>query len=203
MTTRREFMFSAVAAMTAIPAASKTHPVTLSPLKAAPRLRKLNVERTPDWHYRLYSDGPNAPQPLIKRAVFEQVFGEGTYDTLRQRDHWEMIEVGWFAEDDLFVPQPVRDPEYNVWQGYYRPVVEAHDLLEDVFFEGQAPWWGVHLREYSLTLAVHPNTPRLATAKILDIRYLPALAAAVAARTPYLVVDYGDLLERPSGAELP
>lgn len=203
MTTRREFLFSAAAAMTAIPAVSKAHPVTLVPLEATPRLRKLYVERTPDWDHRLYSDGPKTPQPLIKRAVIERAFGEGTYDTLRQRDHWALIDAGWFSDEELFVPQPVRDPEYNVWQSYYRPLVEAHDLLEDVFFNGQAPWWGVFMREYSLTLAVHPNTPRLATAKIHDIRYLPDLASAVAARTPYLVVDYGDLLERPSWAEWP
>lgn len=202
MITRRDFIISsAAAAATAMPFANQAQPLAVGPLTAKQRMRRLFLTRTPEWEYRLVSDGPDRPQPLIKRSVVERTFGGGTYDTLRQRDHWEMIEAGWFRGDDLFVPQPVRDPEYDIWQAFYRPEVEAHDLLEDLFFEGRAPRWGAHMPEYSMTLAEHPNTPRYATAKIYDIHYLPQLAAAVEARTPNLLVEYGHFLERPFGAD--
>ena len=196
MTTRRDFLLTSAAALTAVPAALQAALAPLTPLRTDVRRRKLHVRRTPNWDFILYSDGPSRPQPLIKRAVIERTFGDEVYDALRQRDHWAMIEAGWFSGNDLFLPQPVRDREYDLWWSYYRPEVEAHDLLEDIFFDGQAPWWGAHMKEYGLSLAVHPSTPRFATAKVASVWRLPALAAAVAERTPYVSVEHGDLLER-------
>jgi hypothetical protein len=197
--TRREFIITSLSALAAIPTAIQACTLPPRPLKAELRLRRLYVRRTSEWGYHLVSDGPGSPRPLIKRTVIERVFGEGTYDALPQRDHWAMIDADWFGGDDLFVPQPVRDPEFNIWQGYYHPMAEAHDLLEDVFFAGGAPWWGAYMPEYSLTLGEHPNTPRSATARVHDIGRLPMLAAAVAERTPHLVIEYSDLLDRSDG----
>ena len=170
----------------------------MTPLRAERGRRKLFVRRTPDWEFILYSNGPNRPQPLIKRSVIERTFGDDVYDTLRQRDHWAMIEAGWFGADNQFLPQPVRDPEYDIWQAYYRPEVEAHDLLEDIFFDGKAPWWGAYIQEYGLTLAEHPSTPRYATAKINNVLNLPPLAAAIAERTSHVSLEYESVLKRQS-----
>lgn len=202
MTTRRQFLFSSAATLTALPACLNAAVPKLVPLRAEVRCRRLFVRRTPDWEFILYSNGPNRPQPLIKRSVIERTFGDDVYDTLRQRDHWAMIEAGWFGADDQFLPQSVRDPEYDIWQAYYRPEVEAHDLLEDIFFDGNAPWWGAYMQEYGLSLAEHPNTPRYATAKIRNLLGLPALAAAINERTPHVALEYGDLLMRQSWEDI-
>lgn len=202
MTTRRQFLASSAAVLSAIPARLNATLLDLGPLRADMRRRKLFVRRTPDWEFILYSNGPNRPQPLIKRSVIERTFGDDVYDTLRQRDHWAMIEAGWFGSDDQFLPQPVRDPEYDIWQAYYRPEVEAYDLLEDIFFDGNAPWWGAYLQEYGLSLAEHPNTPRYATAKIQNLLGLPALAVAINERTPHVSLEYGNLLMRQSWEDI-
>jgi len=202
MITRRDFIVSSAAALTAIPACLTAKSLNLAPLQAEGRRRKLFVRRTPDWDFILYSNGPNRPQPLIKRSVIKRRFGDDVYNTLRQRDHWAMIKAGWFSAHDQFLPQPVRDPEYDIWQAYYRPEVEAHDLLEDTFFDGTAPWWGANIQEYGLTLAEHPNTPRYATAKVGSLLGLPALAAAINERTPHVSLEYGGVLKRQSWEDI-
>jgi hypothetical protein len=99
--------------------------------------------------------------------VIERVFGEGAYNRLSQRDHWEMIEAVWFEGDDLHMPVPLEDPTYDVWKGYYHPVTEAHDLLRDLFAKKYMvlPPFGGTLPN-GMSMGEHPITPRYATARV-------------------------------------
>jgi hypothetical protein len=152
--------------LTAVAASLPQSSFTPEPLRAKPRHRRIFARRHQKEGWLLYSDAPNKPRKVIRADVIERVFGEGAYNRLSQRDHWEMIEAGWFEGDDLHMPALLADDTYHVWRGYYYPVTEAHDLLEDAFsdkYDQMSPFgWYV---PNGLVLRVHPRTPRYATAR--------------------------------------
>jgi hypothetical protein len=136
------------------------------PLRATPRFRRIHARCEGGGSWLLYSDGPAEAPKVIRAEVIEDVFGVGTYATLTLRDHWAMIEAGWFVGDDLHQPVPLGDDTYDVWRGYYHPVTEAHDILYDLFVPrcGLMRWGGI--LPNGLDLRVHPSTPRYATARV-------------------------------------
>jgi hypothetical protein len=78
-----------------------------------------------------------------------------------------MIDAGWFEEDDLHMPALLADDTYLVWRGYYHPVTEACGLLSDAFADKYGPMPSIiGSPPNGLILAVHPNTPRYATARV-------------------------------------
>jgi hypothetical protein len=164
MLNRREFL----AGSTAIASAAMALPAAAfkpQPLRAVPRLRRIFAKREDRGSWLLYSDGPSEAPKVIRAEVIEEVFGAGTCNTLTLPDHWAMIEAGWFSGGDLYQPVPLGEDVYDVWRGYYHPVTEAHDLLRAVFAPKYGLMrWGGRLPN-GLDLAVHPSTPRYATAR--------------------------------------
>lgn len=187
MLRRRDFVLQSAAGLTAVPAlATPMLRGALRPLTAEKRARRLLARHEPDGRCLIVSDGPTAPRDLIRPAVIDRVFGTGVYANLSQPDHWCMIDADWFGRDDLFKPVPQGDPAYLVWCARYRPEVEAHDLLLEVFGdEGFSPF-GVYIASCGLTLAEHPSTPRYATARVEHQWFLPELAKQVGARSDLL-----------------
>lgn len=161
---RREFL-SATTAMASAAMVQPAAAFTPQPLRALPRLRRLYAREEDSGSWLFYSDGPTEAPKVIRAKVIEEVFGEGTYNTLSLQDHWAMIEAGWFSGGDLHQPVPLGDDVYDVWRGYYHPVTEAHDLLHAVFAPKYGLMrWGGRLPN-GLDLGVHPSTPRYATAR--------------------------------------
>ena len=200
MLKRREFILRSVACMTALPILPTLMlPTPLRPLTAEKRPRKLLVRHEPDGRCLIVSDGPTAPRDLIRPAVIDRVFGPGVYATLSQPDHWRMIDAGWFGGDDVFTPVPQGDPAYQVWCSWYRPEVEAHDLLMEAFSDRNFGPFGIYIADCGLTLAEHPSTPRYATARVEHSCFLPELAKQVIARTDLLHCAFG----APSGPVAP
>lgn len=165
MLNRRRFLAASV--MAAVAPTLPVQAFAATPLRAIPKHRKLFPKREEGGSWLFHSDGPYEPRKVIRPDVIERVFGEGAFNRLSQRDHWAMIEAGWFSGPDLHLPVPLGDPTYDVWKGYYHPVTEAHDLLWHLFaakYPGGLRW-GRHLPN-GLTLAEHPCTPRYATARV-------------------------------------
>jgi hypothetical protein len=165
MLNRRSFLAASV--MAAVAATLPAQAFAPAPLRAQPKHRRIFPRREETGSWLLHSDGPYEPRKVIRGEVIEAVFGTGTYDHLSQRDHWEMIEAGWFSGADLHLPVPLGDPTYDVWKGYYNPVTEAHDLIRTLFstkYPGGLSW--LHTLPNGVTLAEHPSTPRYATARI-------------------------------------
>ena len=198
MLTRRDFIIGAAAALTALPdLASPMLEAPLRPLRVNHESRTLVVQKEPDGRCLIVSDGPKAPRNLIRRDAIDRVFGAGVYDSLCQRDHWRMIDAGWFAGDDLFMPVPLGDPAYLIWCARHRPENEAHDLLSDLFLDRAFGPFGVYIPEFGLTLAEHPNTPRYATARLDSEYFLPSLAEHASQQAPWLSFSLGRL-QNPS-----
>ncbi len=193
MLNRRRFM--AVSVMAAVAATLPAQTFAATPLRAIPKHRRIFPKREEDGSWLLHSDAPYEPRKVIRPEVIERVFGAGAFNRLSQRDHWAMIEAGWFSGPDLHLPVPLGDPAYDVWKGYYHPVTEAHDLLRHLF----AAKYPGRLRSGSylpngLTLAEHPCTPRYATARVhSDIDLLRCL---------FDVASMGSLIEVVLPAEL-
>jgi len=189
MITRRIFTLGTIAAASsplALEAAAPASPHL--PHKAGPRVRILHAKPGDDGRLLLCSDGPKSPPKLIKAEALDREFGLGTDLFLPQPDHWEMIEEGWFAEEDLYKPTDPADPACCVWYANYRPENEAHDLLFSLFQDRITGPFGAYIPELGLTLAEHPCTPRLATAKVDSAHCLPRLADEVEARTRWIAV---------------
>ena len=100
-----------------------------------------------------------------------------------------LIDEGWFAEDDLYDLTDPSDPALAIWQVNYRPEVEAHDLLYDLFHNRAFSPFGFYIPELGLELAEHPSSPRFATAKLDHEFCLPRLAEEVATLTSWLKID--------------
>ncbi len=164
------------------------------PLRAEPRRRVIHAKPAPYGGLRLYSDGSPDPLPLIRPEVLEQAFGKGIGQSLRQPDHWRMIDEGWFNGTDLYEPTEIESRDYAVWHANYHPECEAHDLLHDFFGSGLMPGGGT-VKDVGLAFAEHPCTPRYATVTLLDRDRLPALAARVAELTEWIVLQTSP--ERP------
>ena len=99
------------------------------PLSEELKVHMLHLEPRQDGKFILLSDGPTEPRELIRPEVLDRAFGTGTFEAITQPDHWRMIEEGWFAGDDLYLPSEFDDPQYRIWYTNYRPECEAHDLL--------------------------------------------------------------------------
>lgn len=193
MITRRNFIVTSAATASsplALDAAASEAPRL--PLRALPRVRRLRAEPTSDGRLLLLSDGPKTPPKLIKPEALERVFGPGTDGVLSQPDHWRMIDEGWFVEEDLEELTDPNDPALMIWQANYRPEVEAHDLLYDLFRDRIKGPFGAYIPEVGLELGEHPATPRFATAKVNDEFYLSLLAAEVTALTSWLEIEAHD-----------
>ncbi|WP_431299063.1 hypothetical protein [Tabrizicola sp. BL-A-41-H6] len=165
MLNRRNFLAASV--MASVAATLPAQAFAPAPLRAQPKHRRIFPKREESGSWLLHSDGPYEPRKVIRGEVIEEVFGAGTYNQLSQRDHWEMIEAGWFSGPDLHLPVPLGDPTYDVWKGYYHPVTEAHDLIRNLFaakYPGGLSW--VQTLPNGVTLGEHPSTPRYATARI-------------------------------------
>ena len=193
MITRRDFIVTTAAtASSPLAVNAAEEPKVRLPLKAQPRIRALFTKPTGDGRLLLFSDGPVSPSKLIKPEALERAFGPGTDLVLQQRDHWRMIEEGWFAEEDLYEPTEFEDPAFRIWHANYRPETEAHDLLYDLFRDQINGPFGARIPDVGLELGEHPSTPRYATAKLDDDWCLPRLRAEVAERTSWLVIDDGN-----------
>lgn len=190
MLTRRNFMTTSAATVPAAladPSSANMRPRL--PLRAEPRVRILSARPSEDGRLMLLADGPQRPQKLIRAEALEREFGPGTDLVLRQPDHWRMIEEGWFEGDDVYQPADSSDDAWLIWQSYYRPEVEAHDLLYDVFHDRISGPFGARIPELALELGEHPCTPRYATAKVIDEAFLPRLKQELFSRTRWLTVD--------------
>ena len=185
---RRTFLTGATA-LGAVGGAVPAAGLAAGPLRAVPRRRDILPKRDADGVWLLHSDGPEAPPPTMRRAVIEQTFGMGTYDTLCLPDHWAMIEAGWFSGADLHHPSPADDEVYDLWRAFHHPLCEAHDLIADLLEIGcVAPVASREAIARGLVLAEHPCTPRLATARVRSDMHLCDLAAEVARRTDCLTI---------------
>lgn len=187
MITRRRFIASGAATPLALERPANASPQ--QPLKAEPRVRTLHWREANDGRLVLFSDGSPEPRRLIKEEALDRVFGPGTHLVLQQPDHWRMIEEGWFNEEDLYLPTDMDDPAYRVWHANYKPEVEAHDLLHDLFQDRITGPFGCRIPELGLELAEHPSTPRYAVAKLDHEGCLPRLTEAVASRTTWVAID--------------
>lgn len=165
MLNRRRFLAASV--IGAVTATLPVQPFAATPLRATPKHRRLFPKREEGGSWLFHSDAPYEPRKVIRPDAIERVFGEGAFNRLSQRDHWAMIEAGWFSGPDLHLPVPLGDPTYDVWKGYYHPVTEAHDLLRTLFAAKYRVGlrWGDRLPN-GLSLAEHPCTPRYATARV-------------------------------------
>lgn len=166
MLNRRNFLAASVVASVA--ATLPAHAFALAPLWAAPKRRRIFAKREASGSWLLYSDAPNEARKIIRYDVIERVFGAGANREISFRDHWEMIDAGWFSDDDLHLPVPLADPAYDNWKSYYHPVTEAHDLLTDLFktkYFRNVPVGGWTLPN-GLVLGEHPCSPRYATARV-------------------------------------
>ena len=187
---RREFLKTTVVSTIATPILqmpAEARPT--EPLRAAPRVRYLHIKPARGGKLLILSDGAPDPRKLIKQEVLDRAFGTGTYLELTQPDHWQMIDQGWFAGVELFGPLDHSCAEYWQWHAYYRPECEAHDLLYNLFQDQIEGFMGGYVHGLGLEFAEHPCSPRLATVKLAEARYLPALKEAVAAKTEWVVVD--------------
>lgn len=153
--------------MTAVTASLPQSSFKPEPLRAKPRHRRIFARRHHKEGWLFYSDAPDKPRKVIRADVIEQVFGEGAYNRLSQRDHWEMIEAGWFEGDDLHMPALMADDTYLVWRAFYSPMSEACGLLADAFADKYGPMPSIiSSPPNGLILGVHPSTPRYATARV-------------------------------------
>lgn len=192
MSTRRDFVIGAAAALTALSnLATPILALPLEPLWAKKRRRRLLVRHEPDGRCLILSDGPTTPRSIIHRDAIDRVFGSGIYDSLSQPDHWCMIDAGWFGGEDLFTPVPLGEPAYLTWCALHRPENEAHDLLLGVFRDRSFGPFGFYIPECGLTLAEHPSTPRYATARLDSEYFLPSLVEYVAQHAPWLSFSGG------------
>ncbi|MEW9921829.1 hypothetical protein AB2B41_19655 [Marimonas sp. MJW-29] len=190
MITRRKFIVTTAAtASSPFAAEASAEQSECLPLKALPRVRTVFAKRADEGRLVLFSDGPETPQKLIRSDVLERAFGPGTDLLLQQRDHWRMIDEGWFAEDELFEPTCIEDPAFQTWHANYRPETEAHDFLYDLFRDEIAGPFGARIPDLGLELGEHPTTPRYATAKLDGEWCIPLITSAVAARTTWLAID--------------
>jgi hypothetical protein len=187
MITRRRFIAATATSPLALPKQASASPQ--QPLKAEPRVRTLHWRETEDRRIILFSDGSPEPSKLIKDEVLDRMFGSDTHLVLQQPDHWRMIEEGWFNEEDLYQPTDIDDPAYRTWHANYKPEVEAHDLLYDLFQDRISGPFGAIIPELGLVLAEHPTTPRLALAKLNNEWCLPSFVEEVTRLTRWLNVD--------------
>ena len=187
MITRRRFIAATATSPLALPQQASASPQ--QPLKANPRVRTLHWREAEDGRLILFSDGSPVPRRLIKDEVLDRMFGSGTHLVLHQPDHWRMIEEGWFSEEDLYQPTGLDDPAYRIWHANYKPEVEAHDLLYDLFRDRISGPFSAIIPELGLVLAEHPSTPRLALAKLNNEWCLPSLVEEVTRITSWLIVD--------------
>jgi len=193
MITRRNLMATSAAAavvgtLQPEPSAARPRPHA-TPLRAPLRVRNLHAFPSHSGRLILASDGDFQPRKLIRRDVLNAVFGEGTDKVLGQPDHWEMIDAGWFGDEDLYLPTGFDDPAYLDWCEYYDPRVQAHDLLFG-FVEDEHMWWGGgEIPEVGLVFMRHPQSPRLVTAHFTDWSGLARLEKYLAERTQWLTLD--------------
>lgn len=187
MITRRRFIAATATSPLAVPDPTSASPQ--QPLKAVPMVRTLHWRETDDGRLILFSDGSPEPRKLIKEEALDRMFGSGTHLVLQQPDHWRMIEEGWFGGEDLYQPMDLDDPAYQVWHANYKPEVEAHDLLYDLFQDRITGPFGASIPELGLELAEHPSTPRLALAKLNHEGCLPLLEEAITMRTSWLSIN--------------
>ncbi|WP_433989925.1 hypothetical protein SuNHUV7_09500 (plasmid) [Pseudoseohaeicola sp. NH-UV-7] len=189
MITRRNFIAASAATASGPLALGAAEEDRRLPLKAEPRVPILRARPAEDGRLLLISDGPEAPRKLIRPEALERAFGTGTERVLYQPDHWRMIDEGWFMNDDLYEPSDCEGAAFDIWQANYRPEIEAHDLLFALFEDDITGPFGARIAKYGLELSEHPSTPRYATAKLDGAGCLPGLAAEVARRTRWLVIE--------------
>ena len=165
-----------------------------------PRLRQLHLEPSETGGLVIKSDALPHPRRLVRPEIIDQIWGPGTYETLRQPIHWQMIDDGWFGPEELWFPflnEEESDEEYPEltqelfdWYVYHQPACEAHDILAGLFGvsyhfitgPGKVP-------ELGLTLSEHPSSPRYATAKLEGPDCIIPFANEVERRSQYLKVD--------------
>ncbi len=187
---RRDFLKTSVATATAASTISaRAEASRPEPLRAEPRVRILHLKPEEYGAFKIISDGCPHPRKLVRSAVLDARFGKGTSGVLLQPDHWRMIEEGWFSEEELYRPAEFEDPAFRVWHATYKPEVEAHDLLLDLFSDRIKGSFCSTVPELGLTFAEHPCTPRLATVTLAPAFLLPDLAEAIAERTEWLLLD--------------
>ena len=189
MITRRVFVMTSTLACAPFVQSAEAASRPRTPLRAALRRRRLQARPARDGKLLLFSDGPSRPQNLITADALERSFGKGVERSLTQPDHWRMIEAGWFAGDDVYEPSEFGDPAYQAWHACHKPEVEAHDLLLEYYGEQFDNPIGGMIPELGLEFGEHPNTPRLALAKLVHQSYLPRLAADLAEKTDWLWID--------------
>ena len=187
MITRRRFIAATATSPLAVP--KPTSASTDQPMKAVPKVRTLRWREASDGRLILFSDGSPEPRKLIKDEALERRYGHGTHHVLQQPDHWRMIEEGLFSGEDLYQPNDIDDPACLIWHANYKPEVEAHDLLYDLFQDRISGPFGAIIPELGLALAEHPSTPRLALAKLNHEGCLPLLEEAITMRTSWLSIN--------------
>lgn len=177
MFSRRNLMATSAAAAavgTLYPEPSTARPgARVMPLRAPLRAHNLFAFPSDSGRLTLATDVDFQPRKLIKRGVLNAVFGKGTDAVLTQPDHWEMIDAGWFGDENLCLPTGFDDPAYLDWCEYCDPRVQVHDLLFG-FVENEHMWLGGgRTPEVGLVCMRHPQSPRLVTVHFTDWSGLP------------------------------
>jgi len=133
MITRRNFLTGAgaLAITPALERIASHYARTHEPLM----LRPETIERVFYIHpeplgLRLITDAVEFPRAVVHASAIEEKLGEGTFNHLTQRDHWQLIEDGYFGGDDIYVPAPAT-AALDVWDANYSPHAEAFHLLHD------------------------------------------------------------------------
>ena len=151
-------------------------------------VRHLHFQEQPDGKLLIVSDASPNPRPLIKPYIIEEIWGPGAYELLRQPMHWQMIDSGWFEEDDLWYPFDQDCNELDVWNAFYHPVCEAHDIVCRVLGISSIFIVKSGRSDLGLQVAEHPSTPRYATAKLNNEGYVRHFAAEIHSRTKHVFV---------------
>lgn len=154
-----------------------------------PLVRHLYLQEQHDGKLLIVSDGSPNPRPLIKPNIIEEIWGPGAYSLLRQPLHWQMIDSGWFSEDDLWYPFNEDCEELDIWNAFYHPVCEAHDIVCRILGISSIFIMKSSRSDLGLQVAEHPSTPRYATAKLYNRGYIHKFVSEVHSRTKHVIVS--------------
>lgn len=133
MITRRNFLFGS-GALTLSPVVSRVadyYAQTAEPLMLRPeRVERVFYIHPEPQGLRLVTDAVEFPRPVVHASALEEKFGEGSFNRFTQRDHWRLIEEGYFSEAETYIPN-VATSALDIWLANYSPHAEAFHLLHD------------------------------------------------------------------------
>lgn len=135
MLSRRDFLLG-TAALTLTPLMERIldhhehleEPLLVRPSAPAPRILYMHCDNA-GLGFQIVTDALPYPRRLISFDVVEEAFGPGSFRQMTQRDHWRLLDQGFFTRDQTFQPA-FGDGHYSAWAANYAPHSEALGLLE-------------------------------------------------------------------------